>query len=177
MKNRFVLATLLACSVSTHAAQTTEKTVIAQERSSMIRAEDKGIVSIVFKIYKFYEGYRLYDPSEQYQYGGLMPLNFATDAMFWELTNMYSERDKQVPFDKRAVIFCDCSGELVERHGEVYFMIRKARFYWASTLDEHGKYRKPLPLPWERYPKRVYPGAPVYSLPDDLLPPSEIKGQ
>jgi hypothetical protein len=55
-------------------------------------------------------------------------------------------------------------------------MIRKARFYWASTLDEHGKYRKPLPLPWERYPKRVYPGAPVYTLPDDLLPPSEIKG-
>ncbi|WP_374518299.1 hypothetical protein [Undibacterium squillarum] len=177
MKNRFVLATLLACSVSTHAAQTTEKTVIDQERSSMIRAEDKGIVSVVFEIYKFYEGYRLYDPSEQYQYGGYMPLDFATDAIFWEMANMYEERDKQRPVDKSMAIFCDCAGELVERYGEVYFMIHKARFYMSSIKDEHGNLRKPLPLPWERYPKRVYPGAPVYTLPDDLLPLSEIKGQ
>ncbi len=175
MKNRFVLATLLACSVCTHAAQTTEKTVIDQERSSMIRAEDKGIVSFIFNVSKFYEGYRLHDPSAQY--GELMPLDFATDAMFWELTNMFEERDKQSHFDKWTAMFCDCSGELVERNGRVHFKIYKARFYWASTLDEHGKYRKPLPLPWERYPKRVYPGAPVYTLPDDLLRPSEIKEQ
>ncbi|MBR7783670.1 hypothetical protein KDM89_16105 [Undibacterium sp. LFS511W] len=176
LRNGFVLATLLTCSASTYAAQV-EKTLIEQERSSMIRAEDKGMVSIVFKIYKFYEGYRLYDPSEQYQYGGLMPLDFATNALLWELTNMFEERDKQSHFDKSTAMFCDCSGELVEQYGRVHFKIYKARFYWAPALDEHGNYRKPLPLPWERYPKRVYPGAPVYTLPDDLRPPSEIKGQ